>query len=135
LERQNEGLGAFLVAWLNGEAVGYVTAHWRANPRSPEAWLDGETAYFEDFIVIERQRGRGIGTAIMATAEAMARDRGLRRMTIGVGVENDGARRLYERLGYADAGLEAIEDGGRFRRWDGVVEEWTETWRFMVKTL
>jgi GNAT superfamily N-acetyltransferase len=135
LERQNEGLGAFLIAWLDGEAVGYITAHWRASPQSPEAWLDGETAYFEDFIVVKEHRDRGIGTAIMASAEAMARERGLRRMTIGVGVENDGARRLYERLGYADAGLPDIEDGGRFRRWDGVVEEWSETWRFMVKDL
>ena len=135
LERQNEGLGAFFIAWLKGEAVGYITAHWRASPRSPQNWLDGETAYFEDFIVVERLRGRGIGTAVMAAAESMALDRGLRRMTIGVGVENEGARRLYRRLGYADAGLEPIEDRGRFRRWDGTLHEWSETWRFMVKEI
>jgi GNAT superfamily N-acetyltransferase len=134
-ERQNEGLGVFLVAWLDGEAVGYVTAHWRASPRSPEAWKDGRTAYFEDFIVIESRRGRGIGTAIMEAAEAMAHDLGLSRMTIGVGVENAGARRLYERLSYVDARLPLVEDSGRFRRWDGTVEEWSETWRFMVKGL
>ena len=133
LERQNEGLGVFLIAWLAGEAVGYVTAHWRASPRSPREWFDGETAYFEDFIVVESHRGRGIGTAIMAAAEAMAGERGLSRMTIGVGVENEGAQRLYRRLGYVDAGLEAVEESGRFRRWDGRVEEWQETWRFMVK--
>jgi GNAT superfamily N-acetyltransferase len=135
LDRQTEGLGVFLIAWLNGVVVGYVTAHWRPSPRSPQDWFDGETAYSEDFIVVEAQRGRGIGTAIMAAAESMAAERGLHRMTIGVGVENEGARRLYGRLGYEDAGLAAIEETGRFRRWDGVVEEWTETWRFMVKQL
>jgi ribosomal protein S18 acetylase RimI-like enzyme len=135
LEREHGGLGVFLVAWLNGGAVGYITAHWRASPRSPDEWKDGFTAYLEDLIVAEQQRGRGIGRAIMETAEAMAVDRGFRRITLGVGVENDGARRLYERLGYSDAGLPDIEDGGRFRRWDGTEEEWSETWRFMVKEL
>jgi ribosomal protein S18 acetylase RimI-like enzyme len=71
----------------------------------------------------------------MQTAESMAAERGFRRMTLGVGVENEGAQRLYERLGYADAGLAPIEDGGRYSRWDGAVEEWRETWRFMVKDL
>src|SRR5688572_6841115 len=135
LERQNEGLGVFLVALLHDETVGYLTLHWRANPRSPEYWKDGLTAYVEDFVVVENHRGRGIGTAMMEASEAMSRDRGLSRMTIGVGVENDGARRLYERLGYTDAGLEPVEGSGRFQRWDGETVEWQETWRFMVKDL
>jgi ribosomal protein S18 acetylase RimI-like enzyme len=72
---------------------------------------------------------------MMEASEAMSRDQGLRRMTIGVGVENEGARRLYERLGYTDAGLEPVEDSGRFRNWDGTMQEYQETWRFMVKDL
>jgi ribosomal protein S18 acetylase RimI-like enzyme len=135
LERQHGGLGVFLIAWLNGEAVGYITAHWRASPRSPDEWKDGFTAYLEDLIVAEQQRGRGIGGAIMETAEKMAQERGLVRVTLGVGVENEGARRLYERLGYKDAGLETVEDRGSFQRWDGEMVEWQETWRFMVKDL
>ena len=135
LDRGREGLGTFLTAWLANECVGYLTVHWRSSPRSPDEWKDGRTAYLEDLIVAENKRGLGIGTAMMLAAETMAHERGLSRVTLGVGVENDGARRLYERLGYADAGLDPVADRGRFQRWDGETAEWQETWRFMVKDL
>lgn len=49
-------------------------------------------------------RGRGIGTALVAAVEEEARRRGLRGVCLDVGVENHGARRLYERLGYVGSG-------------------------------
>ncbi|GAA1146133.1 hypothetical protein GCM10009630_50830 [Kribbella jejuensis] len=59
-------------------------------------------------------RGKGIGTALIRAAEAVAVDWG--RAAIGMGVEPDNvqARRLYERLGYV--------------LWSGprVIDRWTE---------
>jgi GNAT superfamily N-acetyltransferase len=47
---------------------------------------------------------RGIGTALIRAAEDTARRLGHEQLALGVGVDNRGARRLYERLGYADWG-------------------------------
>ncbi len=45
-------------------------------------------------------RGRSVGTALLRKAEARARSMGKRVMSLGVIGENEGAIRLYERLGY-----------------------------------
>lgn len=50
------------------------------------------------------RQGRGIGTALVATVEDEARRRGFRGVWLDVGVDNDGARRLYVRLGYVASG-------------------------------
>lgn len=49
-------------------------------------------------------RGQGIGSKLLEFAEKEARQRGLQRLTLGVVVENEGARRLYERHGYRVTG-------------------------------
>ena len=45
-------------------------------------------------------RGMGIGTALMLKAEEKAESTGKHTMSLGVIAENEGAIRLYERLGY-----------------------------------
>ena len=45
-------------------------------------------------------RGMGVGTALMRRAEEKARSMGKHKMSLGVIGENEGAIRLYERLGY-----------------------------------
>lgn len=54
-----------------------------------------------DSLAVDRStRGMGVGTALMHRAEEEARSAGKRTMSLGVIGENDGAIRLYERLGY-----------------------------------
>jgi ribosomal protein S18 acetylase RimI-like enzyme len=50
-------------------------------------------------------RGRGAGTAILATAEQQVRDRGLTQIAVSVALTNDDAIRLYRRLGYQPTGV------------------------------
>lgn len=45
-------------------------------------------------------RGRGIGSRLLAEIERIARERGCCKLTLEVLVGNDGARRLYDRLGF-----------------------------------
>ena len=49
-------------------------------------------------------RGSGVGEVLIGTAVTEARERGLRRVTLDVAVENLPARRLYERLGFRPTG-------------------------------
>ena len=67
--------------------------------------LAGRGAHSDEFMVdtvavSEASRGLGLGTALMERAEGRAREMGKRKMTLQVIGENEGATRLYERLGY-----------------------------------
>jgi len=56
---------------------------------------------FIAYMAVEPEfRGRGAGRALLAAAEAGARERGLPHLTLMVTEENDAARRLYERDGF-----------------------------------
>ncbi len=57
--------------------------------------------YVQAVAVDEAGRGKGVGSALLAHAEQTARAAGSQRLALDVAVNNDGARRLYERLGYA----------------------------------
>lgn len=55
--------------------------------------------------VREHQRGRGVGTAIIAAAEQIARDAGKKQIALGVDLTNEAAARLYRRLNYQTTGV------------------------------
>lgn len=61
------------------------------------------------FDVVPEHRNRGIGTRLLARAEQLIRDRGLRRATLAVEEDNAAALRLYRRLGYREFGREPAE--------------------------
>jgi GNAT superfamily N-acetyltransferase len=85
------------VAWDGGEPVGHAHVAWdRTTLGIPE---------IQDVFVPPQLRGRGIGTELSRAAEQLARERGHARVSISVSVANEGALRLYKRLGYGDAGL------------------------------
>jgi RimJ/RimL family protein N-acetyltransferase len=50
-------------------------------------------------------RGRGIGGALMEATLAGARNRGMTRVELTVRVDNERAKRLYERVGFVVEGL------------------------------
>jgi ribosomal protein S18 acetylase RimI-like enzyme len=50
--------------------------------------------------VRKRYRGRGVGTHILAYAGERAREAGLNKLALRVAIENQDARKLYERLGF-----------------------------------
>jgi ribosomal protein S18 acetylase RimI-like enzyme len=118
-EGQNAGRWSVLTAWLEGRLVGSGMLRWEG-PFIPDiaSCLPGqvEVGFLQ---VTADQRGRGIGTALIELAEAVARDRGVPSLGLAVGDDNARARGLYERLGYRDTGLrytlqyEAVAESGR----------------------
>jgi ribosomal protein S18 acetylase RimI-like enzyme len=107
---QQQGRSLYLVAWLEGIPVGHLDLWWQAAEDAPSAQphLAG-CAELNAIAVLPEHRSRGIGTHLIAAAEAMALARGFREVCVGVEVENSRARSLYERLGYRDWGQGIVE--------------------------
>ena len=93
-----------LVAWLEGWPVGDVFLSWEpADEPEVRRWLPGVPRLVHLEVLGPAQR-RGIGAALIRAGEDLARRLGHQRLALGVGVGNPDARRLHERLGYADWG-------------------------------
>ena len=59
-----------------------------------------------DVAVLASHRGRRIGELMLGLAEQIARERGACKLTLEVLSGNQGARKLYERIGFADYQLD-----------------------------
>lgn len=85
------------------------------------------TWYVNSVAVFPEARGLGLGSALMRCAARTASDLGLRGTSLIVSDANDGARRLYERLGYRETGSRPM-----------VKEQWQnpgENWVLMIRGL
>jgi GNAT superfamily N-acetyltransferase len=88
-----------LVAEDGGRVVGFLDMEYRVrlNFTTPQAWIP-------DLIVDERSRSVGIGRALLALAEEMARDRGCWGMTLESATWRERAHAFYLREGWKDTG-------------------------------
>ena len=68
----------------------------------PNVWFDGPVALLDELYVVPRLRGHGIGSALLAAAETVTRDRGGQLLEINVAGDDIDARRFYERHGFAN---------------------------------
>lgn len=93
----------YLVAWDGDVPVGHAHVAWEGgHVGAPE---------IQDMYVLPERRGAGIGATLVGAAERLAAERGHERMSLSVGEASD-ARRLYERLGYRDAGVPPVRVEG-----------------------
>lgn len=100
LERCRDCSGVILVAEHDGAVAGFATILTRV----PYEALDdppGEYALVSDLVVRGRDRGRGLGAALVRAAEAYARAAGAGELRIGVLSANHAAAALYRREGFA----------------------------------
>ncbi len=123
-----DGQHEMFVGLLDGVPAGSVLIGGPKRARFPGA------LYLFALDVEPRFQNRGAGTALIAAVEEEASKRGLSRVYLEVGVTNDDARRLYERLGYAGCG-EATWDSWTAYREDGTTFEEGEMCAPMVKDL
>jgi putative acetyltransferase len=85
------GEGAFLVAYVDGTAVGCGAVR----------RLDDTTAELKRMYVVPSFRGRGIGRALVDALEREARQLGATKVVLETGTRLPAAVRLYEGMGYA----------------------------------
>lgn len=67
-------------------------------------WLVFDEIHINNVAVLPRFRGGGMGSAILRHVLEQATHLGANRATLEVRASNEGARRLYERLGFHTAG-------------------------------
>jgi GNAT superfamily N-acetyltransferase len=105
LRQPAEDGSTYLIAWDDDEPVGHVHIAWNGTHMAlPE---------IQDLFVLPERRRRGIATELTRSAEAEARSRGWGSISLSVSRDgNRQARRLYEQLGYLDAGLEPVRVSG-----------------------
>lgn len=90
--------GSDLVALLTGApAVGVALLSLR-----PSVWYEGPVAVLDELYVAPARRGQGLGSRLLAAAEAEVRRRGGELLEINVDGDDTGARRFYARHGYAN---------------------------------
>ena len=124
-----------LVAWLDGRPVGDVfLALDPAGEPEVRRRLPGVPRLVHLEVLGPVQR-RGIGTALVLAGEDTARRLGHRRLALGVGLDNPGARRLYQRLGYADWGHGTVVGTWQDRDHDGPPVTHSEVLDMLVKDL
>ena len=93
-----------LVAEADGAVVGMVDVTLDEEPDPGSIVRPVPTADI-GISVLEDWRGRGVGHALMAAAEASATARGARRIMLDMSAANVGALRFYRSLGYGEYGL------------------------------
>lgn len=68
----------------------------------PNVWYDDLVALLDELYVAPGRRGQGIGSVLLAAAEAEVVRRGAAVLEINVDSGDTGARRFYERHGYSN---------------------------------
>ncbi len=106
-----------LVAEADGEVVGNVLV-------SVDRGVATEHIGVLSITIAEAWRDVGIGSELVDAAQSWARDRGLRKLSLGVFPDNERAIAVYEKQGFAREGVRRMQyrTGGTFR--DEVLMAW-----------
>jgi GNAT superfamily N-acetyltransferase len=97
-----------------GSLLGVIVLNERQSPEYanvPWSLTAGGVAVVHRLMVDPRHQGLGIARALMAFAEALLRSRGYQVIRLDAFSLNPRALRLYERLGYRDAGPVTLRKG------------------------
>jgi ribosomal protein S18 acetylase RimI-like enzyme len=102
-----EGDVVVFVAEREASIVGYVYAG-----LEPQSWKELREAcgFIHDVVVDESGRRFGVATALMEAAINWLRERGAPRVVLGTAQKNEGAQRLFERLGFRRTMIEMTRE-------------------------
>lgn len=98
-QRALRGDAVLWLAEVDGRVIGQVFVLLRSET-DPDTADGKHHAFIHSFRVRPDFQSMGIGTKLIQTAEADLKTRGFSSVALNVGIENQGAARLYQRLGY-----------------------------------
>ena len=99
-EQLSDPARAFRIAEADGEAVAYV----KLGPLKFAVEAQGKSLLLEQLYVLREHHGAGVAQALMDWALDEAKRRGARQLYLTVYVDNQRARRFYERYGFEAVG-------------------------------
>ena len=96
---QNPGL--FFVAEVDEKVVGFVYGR-ESNPPAETLlkWKANKAGFIESLAVAKEHRRKGIATALLDRFFQACRNMGIDIVSLAVPAEEEGARKLYSRLGF-----------------------------------
>lgn len=83
----------------NGNVVGFILLQVKTRPDF-SFMITGRYCYIMDIIVTKNRCGKGFGTSLMNAAKDWAKEQGCDFINLDVLVNNPGAIKLYEKLGF-----------------------------------
>ena len=92
-------MGVYVVERPDGRLGGFVEVGTRSIAEGCET---SPVGYLEGWYMEADLRGRGVGAALIQTAEAWARDQGLSEMASDTWLDNDDGYRAHVALGYTE---------------------------------
>ncbi len=95
---QNIPLNGLIVAERQGEYVGFLYWYSGENPEFDES--AGKYGYIEEFQVLEKYRGQGIGRRLLTYALSQMKEAGVEAAYLRTREGNTPAQNLYESLGF-----------------------------------
>lgn len=134
-DAQCAGEISMLIAWSGRRPMALGLVHW-AGPRQPTVSeiYPGCPEIFR-LHVKRNYRSMGLGTLLIEAFEQMARERGHRRIGLGVTYGNPQALALYLRLGYGEPAPSDFMDEYDLRSPDGSIVHEAHPAHFLVKPL
>lgn len=99
----------FYVAQINGENAATMILQWQDSKFWPEIKTD-ESGFIHKLCVLRKYAGRGLSGQMIAFAIAECKKRNISYLRLDTGYHRQPLRRLYEGLGFVNAGRKAIGD-------------------------
>lgn len=95
----SDDVSDILVYENDGIVVGFILLQAKERPDF-DFMIQGKYCYIMDVIVTESHRNKGFATALMNSAKDWAKDQNCNLINLDVLVNNPGAIKLYEKLGF-----------------------------------
>jgi ribosomal protein S18 acetylase RimI-like enzyme len=97
----------FVAAAGTGRVIGYIYA-----ALEPQSWkeLRDAAGFIHDVVVIPEAQRQGVATALIEAACEWLRSIGAPRVVLGTAEKNEGAQRLFARLGFRKTMIEMTRE-------------------------
>jgi ribosomal protein S18 acetylase RimI-like enzyme len=133
LQERDEAV--YLVAVVDGAIAGHLLLKWDGPDGDLLRSQLAPCAEIEDLRVVEELRSRGIGSALLEHAARLTAARGQTRLGLAVGLDNDRARALYERVGFTQVDIPPFDVRWQYRTPTGEIAWGSERCVYLIKAL